>query len=384
MAETISHGLRTIAAWQREPLVATPTWPAAAPVVVTRRIPVLSVQPVEGAQVVTAGSTRQGYGRESADVRAIQPAETWPCQLRYQGFEQLLACAMGYMAKRLSGVLQPAALGSGVYRHLLEMDQGLSTVIPWTTADGFTGGELASPLYRVRRGTAAVDRQVSVWEHRSTMVSSLTIAATLERVTVTVGLVGYRRVRDSVVNTSAVLQQTTLMSSPNVLFRHGVLRLGAYSTSTPLGPGDILRPSTWQLTIDNHLGAGPGPRTGLYSEEYEKPGVSTLTLSLGLARYRNDTQFTRLLAGTLLMGDVKLTGPLIGSTGVHYQHNLYFPQCVLTDVASPVQGATVPGITHQATLLTPETQPASFPVPNHLGPLQIELINQESQHPLLD
>lgn len=384
MAEPAS-GLRTIAAWQREPLVATPTWPASAPVQVATMIPVRSIDPQEGVSMAFNETTAHGRGATSADILSIQPSETWTCPMRYEGFEQLWACALGYQARRLNAVAMPEALAPGIYRHLFEVDDGLSTALPWTLADGFTAGELATPLFRVRRGTAAVWRQVSVWELLSAMVDSVTFSASID-----VGMsaqwrfVGFQRRRDSVVNTIATLQALPANAAPNILKRHEIFRLAPQSLSTALQAGNRLRPRSWQLTINNNLTAAPGPRTWPYPEEYERSASPTLTLLLDFPRYTDDAAFQRLLGATPLMADLRLTGPAIRNTGYAYQCNLSFPQFHLREVTAPVQGPGVASYSHQALLEVPAQQPAGFVSTHHLGPVYAELVNTVAAHALLD
>lgn len=380
-----AYGYMTIAGWQREALVSTPTWPAVSPAQVTTAIPVRSIQVNEGVQLAFNEGTAQGYGPDCADIVALLPSEVWTCQMRYEGFEQLLACALGYQARRLGGLSLPFQLTPRVYRHLFEIDDALATAKPWTMDDGFAEHELERPLYRVRRGTAAVWRHVSVWELRSSMVRGLTLTGGLaEGVLAQFDLVGYERRRDSLTNTPAILRALPRNSVPNVLLRHGTLRLAPWSQATALQTADRLQYQSWQLTLNNQLQAAPGPRTGLHPEEYERSSPPQITLNLNLPRYWGDAAFQRLMAATPLMADLTMVGPEIGTTGYAYQLTLHFPRLYLTEVKADVQGTAPPPFTHQATLEVPPSQPAGFPTTHHLGPLQVELVNTVSRHALLD
>lgn len=379
-----SLGYRTIAGWRREALVGVPTWPAVAAAAVQTMVPVRSIQVQEGTAFAFNATTEHGRGPDSVDLLTVFPREAWQCQLRYQGFEQLLACTLGYQAKRLSNVLQPQSLATGVYRHIFEVDDTLSTVTPWTANDGFTAAELTPALSRVRRGTAAVWRQVSVWELLSAMVAKATIQATLtEGVLIDIDLVGHSRSRSSSINTVAIMQALAVNHSANVLFRHGVWRLAPWSATTALQSSDAFAVAGWSLEIDNHLTAVAGPRTGTAPEEYERADPPTITLELTLSRYQDDTAWTRLLGSTVLMGDAVFTGPSLGG-GYNAECTFAFPQFHLTDVTADVQGPA-PGMpTYRATMEVPRSAPAGFPATHHLGSLVIQLINGVSTHALLD
>lgn len=377
-------GYRTIAGWRREPLITGPTWPAAAASVVQTMIPVRAVRGNEGTMFAFNATTEHGRGPDSADLLTVFPGETWDCRLHYQGFEQMLACSLGYQAKRLNNVLQPQLLATGVYRHIFEVDDTLGTVTAWTENDGFTSAELGPALYRVRRGTAAVWRQVSVWETLSTMVNRLTLRGTVtDGVTAEFDLLGYTRSRTSVVNTASIMQALAVNHSANVLFRHGVWRMVPWSATTALQASDAFAVTEWSLEIDNHLTAVAGPRTGTAPEEYERAEPPTITLELTIPRYQEDSAWTRLLGSTVLMGDAVFMGPSLGG-GYNAECTFAFPQFHLTDVTADVQGPA-PGMpTYRATMEVPRSAPAGFPATHHLGSLVIQLINGVSTHALLD
>lgn len=382
----VSHGYRTIVGFRREPVPTGPLWPAAAASQVAVMIPVRSVQVSEGIAFVFNETTEHGRGPDSVDIREVLPRETWQCQMRYAGLEELWACTLGYQAKRLSGNLMPEVLVAGkVFRHLFEVDDVLSTAKAWSTDDGFTGGELATPKYRVRRGTAAVWRQVSVWELLSSMISKMTLTNTLQDgLLATFEMVAHTRSRASAVNTAAVLEALAVNANANVLLRHGTLRVAAFSTVTPLGAGDAVKHRDWQIALDNHLQAGPGPRTGTAPEEYERGSAPAVTFAVNLERYRADTDFQRLIGSTALMADIKYVGPAIPGTAYNHQLNIYLPRFHLTDVRSDVAGQQVPLYSHQAVMEVPRAAPAGFPVSHHFGPVIVELVNTVSTHALLD
>lgn len=357
-----SYGYATIAGWRREPVVSEPTWPAAAATPVRAVLPILSIQSSDGVSTVSTPTVLDQYGASSQEVIAIAPHETWTCQLRYEGFEQLWACALGFMsAGGASGI------GGGAVRHVYEIDSRLGSAEPWTGTSG---------PRRVRRGTAAVYRQVSVWEHISTMVNKLTVAATIAGARFTVELVGARLQRSGTVNTAEHMQALPVVSAPNVLLRHGAVKLGI---------GSLLEQdcSAWTLTLDNHLTSSTGPKTGLGPEEYERSAPPTVTLALTIARYQTDAWLAALAASTLLSASIQLTGGAIGGSGIPYQLGLYVPALALTSVDPPVSGPGLPTMQVNGTGLTPIAQPAGFPAVDHLSSLQVVVVSGESRHPLL-
>ena len=382
MAETTGIGIR--AGWQREAIVTSPTWPAAAAIAVTALLPILDVQPNDGVEKAETGSIETGLGPTGFDVLSVMPTATVSLKARYQGLEQLWACALGYMAKRIGATVLPETLAAGVYRHLFELDASLSTAAGWTLADGFqVGSELLVGQRRVRRGTYAVDYQVSVWEWLSSMIQAVTLQSEPGGTTLTVELAAYSLSRSSSVNTSATMLKLLPSTLPTLLFTDLVLRVGAYSTVTPLGSGDDVKCTSFTLRLENTLVAMPGPRTGTAPEEYEREGVPRATVTFVVPRHTADLWQTRWSANTLLMADAKFTSPTEIAPGQPYKLNVYLPSCRVTTGQLNTAGPRVASDTVALVGVVPTAAAAGFPTMVRLTPLAVECVSGTSAHPLL-
>lgn len=378
------RGLDLRAGFQREAVVTTSTWPVVAPAALTALLPLLDVQPDEGVQKRGSIGPVSGLGPTAFDVLNVTPRVTVPWKLRYEGFEQLVACALGHGAKRLNTVVMPESLGMGAYRHLYELDARLSTAEAWQAApDGFQDGELLAGQRKVRRGTLAVNFGISVWEWLSAMVQTLTMTVVPAGVTLAVDFVSHSLGRTSVVNTVATLAHLAPITAPPVNSAEMVCRVAPYSASVPLGSGDSVQVSSWSLKLENHLKATYGPRTGLAPEEYERDQPPTVTVTLTPPRHRTDAWQTRWRTVAPLMMDMKLTGPLMQPAGFPYACNVYLPTCQVMQAAPQMRGAGLPSDTVQLQGQVPTAPAAGFPTMQRSTPLAIELQNGVNQHALL-
>lgn len=381
----VSLGLDTQVGFTREQLVRTALWPSPAPVVVTQLLPILEGTLHDGVQTQLAETTASALGAGDLDVVGILPTAQVKLALRYGGLDALWACALGQEARRIGTTVMPQALGGVAYRHLYEVDAGLSTTQLWERqADGFIEMDgFDFTTRKVRRGTLSVHRTVSVWELLSCMVEQVTLAGTPQGVTCTVDLLPYSLSREPIRNTVATLAQAAPSTAPTVLFRDMVARMGPYSTSTPLVTTNEVGLAQWTLTLKNNLASGAGLRTGLFREEPERETVPTLTVGFDLARYSDDTAFTVWQTGAPFMLAFLFTGPQIQSTGQAYALNLYLPWAKLTQVAVPGPQQAPPKHAHAFVALVPPAPAAGFPGGSRQGPLMLETIGIESRHMLL-
>jgi len=383
VVETLGGKIR--AGWQREALVTTPTWPAAAPALVTALLPVTGLAPASGVVHAPVATVDQSYGLADVDITGILPTVGVEMQPVYQGLESLWACALGHMQKRIGGVVMPAALGGGAYRHFYEMDSALATsALTWNqTPDGFLPGDNLDPAQRkVRRGTLAADLQTSVWEWLSTMIAHMTLTVEPGNVTLSLLCQAHSVSEASAVNTAATLQASLPSSSPRILSSDCVWRIAPYSSVTPLGAADRVLCTSWSMTIENHLEAGPGPGTGNAPGEYERARVPEVSVTFTLPRHTLDIWQTRARAKTVLMADLRCTSERMISAGRPYQSTLYFPSLIVQanlDVPGPAPAAD----TVLCTGVRASTIPAGFPVLSRLAPLAVEIISPSSVHPLL-
>mgnify|MGYP001562613947 CR=1 FL=1 len=384
MAETLGIGLR--AGFKREAVVTTPTWPAASAASLTALLPVLTLSLNDGIDTAEHSGTSNSFGPLGVEIVSRQPTLTVTLPARYEGFEELWACALGYMAKRIGAVVMPELLATGVYRHLYECDAALDTTAIWATGDDgfvFAVSELLYGQRKVRRGTFALDMQVSVWEYLSSMVQALTLQASPDGVSLTVELVADSLSRVSSINTSATMLKLLPPTSPRLLFTDLVCRIGAQSASTPLGSGDVVTCTTWTLRLENDLVAAPGPRTGLSPGEYARGSLPQVIVSLELSRHTADLWQTRWDAATALMADFVFTSTREVAAGQPYRLRCYLPRCHVVDASLDLRGAHLPADTITLTGVAPSIASAGFPTMRHLTPLAIEVVSGISQHPLL-
>lgn len=382
MAETIGLNLR--AGFVREAIVTTATWPAATSAALTALLPLLDVRLNDGVETEPHDGASSGLGPEALVVTSVTPTASLSVKARYEGFEALWACALGYMAKRIGTTVMPELLATGVYRHLLEIDARLSTAEAWDgDADGFLSGELSANQRKVRRGTFAVDMQVSVWELLSGMVQSLTLAAEPGGVTLAMELAAYSLGRSSAVNTSATMLKLLPPTAPTVLFTDLAWRVAPHSTTTPLASGDAVQCTSWSLRLDNRLESSPGPRTGTAPEEYERTGPPTIDVSFVAPRHTADTWQTRWGAGTVLMADAKFTSAQEVAAGQPYKLNLYLPSCQVEQAILGTSGPLVPPDTITLRAVIPTAAAAGFPAMKKSTTLAVEVVSGSSAHPLL-
>ena len=368
MSESISLGSDTRLGWRREALVSTPTWPAAAPAQILRLLPLLSGQLNEGVHKQLVTSTASGLGYTDADLVDISPSADVTFQLQYC-VEPLLAAALGHMAPTL-----PEELAPGVYRHIYEIDPQLGTAIAW---------ESPGSGQKVRRGTLAADRGVSVFEERSTMVHQISFAGKREGVTWSVALLGYDVAHDSVVNTPATLAAAQWPQAADVLLWDLTCRIAPFSASVPLDEGDTIGVESWSVTLQNNLAASPGPRTGLHPEEFERHAVPLVGATLLFPHYAEDTYALGWQANTEYMLAFLHTGPAIGSSGYNFQYNLYVPRCTVIEGNPAGLSAAPPTNPVAFNALVPVDAAADFPTTESLSPLIVELVGTEPNHPLL-
>lgn len=383
MPTTLGYAIR--AAFQREALISTPTWPSASAAACTALLPLLDAQVGDGVNKTGAYTQDSGFGPIGYDLTGIVPAITLPLQMRYQGLEQLWACALGFMAGRISGTLMPQTLATGAYRHLYELDDHLSALWPWMYNDGWqfqSPAEITWGARKVRRGTVALDLQSEVWELKSAMVNAWTLAANPQGVTLTLELLAHSLSRSGTVNTSATLTALAPNVSPRLRFDALTFRIAPFSSSVALNSGDALAVSAWALRVENKLQAGFGPMSGLAPEEFERSQAVQVTLTFVVPRHTAATWQTRWTANTRLMADAKWTGPAIGATGQNYQCNVYLPSLQVSNAQLGINGAALPPDTVQCLGIVPTVAAAGFPAMNNLIPLAVECVSGTSTHSL--
>ena len=369
---TLAIGTQTLAGFAHESATDGQQWPAASPARIRHIWPILSAEFDPGVQHVPVVSRATAFGPHALDVVAKAPSVRIGFRWRYEGLEDLLAIALGYMPAAF-----PEALGAGAYRHRYEISADLASA-PWPAADG---QPLTTRL--VRRGTFAAWRQVSVWELLSGMVQSLALTSDGERVQGEVALVGDSLTRTSAVNTVTTLQALPPYGWPLLSVRHGRLRLGPRSATVALTAEHDVCYRTLEVRLENNLVASAGPRTRLAPEEYTRTAPPMLTLTFELPRYASDAWLDAWGADTPLMGDVVFTGPPVGGTAEPYHLAWSLPALRLTDVRpSPVQ-VGLPSVQHVLQAEVPDAPAAGMVGTTLGGPVGVEVVSGVAAHPLL-
>lgn len=376
-------GIKQRGGFQREAIVAVGTWPATSAAGLTALLPLLPTPGNDGIQKAGGVTTNAALATDTFDVLQKTPSAEPPLVARYEGLEQLWACALGHMPKRIGSTVMPETLAAGAYRHLYEVDTRLGSLDMWTLGDGFQiGTELLIGQRKVRRGTLALDDQVSVREWLSCMVQGITLQADPGGVTLTTDFVAYALSRSSSVNTAATMALLPPNTSPRLNFAHCVVRLDTFSASVALSGADEQACGSVALRIDNNLVTATGPLMGTSPEEYERERPAIVTLTLALPRHTVDTWLAAWGNNPTLMADVKFTGPLIGATGFAYQCNLYFQSLKITN-AQLLPGFGPLSETVQLVGVTPTAAAAGMPTMHRLTPCAVELVSGVSAHALL-
>jgi hypothetical protein len=369
---SLSIGTQTLAGFAHESATDGWQWPALVPALVREIWPILTAEFDPGVQQAPVVTRAHALGPRALDVVSKAPSVRVAFRWRYQGLEALLGCALGYMPAAF-----PQPLGSGAYRHLYELSADLASET-WPDMDGQpTGTRL------VRRGTFAAWRQVSVWQVLSGMVQSLALASDGERVQGEVTLLGESLSRLSAVNTPLTLQALPPCGWPLVSVRHGRLRLGPRSATSPLTADHDVCYRTMEVRLENNLAARAGPRTALAPEEYTRTAPPTLTLTFELPRYDSDMWLETWDLTSPLMGDVSYVGPHIGASLDVYRLTWHFPALRLTDVRPSPVALGLPRVTHVLQAEVPDAPAAGMAATTLGGPVGVEVVCGVASHPLL-
>jgi hypothetical protein len=365
---SLAIGWQTLAGLAHEAAEDNEEWPSPQPARVRALFPILGATYSPGVQQTHVVTRAQALAPTALDTVQIAPGLTLNARWRYQGFETVLACGLGYMAPEY-----PQALSGGAYRHLYEVATDLSRE-PW---------DAVSPTTSLhQRLTCALWRQVSVWELWSSLVTSLTLTSA-DVVTGALALQGYALSRQSTVNTVQRMHQLTPGAWPLVSARQAALRLGPYSATTPLTEADTVCYSRLTLAVANPLRTTFGPRTGLHPEEYVRETAPQVTLHVELPRYASDQWLERWDMQTPLMAQWRCTGGLIGSSGQAYQLCCSLPLLRTTNAVPGPVAVGLPGLTLDAIALVPDMPAAGMPGGSRPGPLLVEVVSGEAAHPLL-
>lgn len=376
--------------YRREAVVYAPTWPGTA-IAVNKLLPVLPGTDLDEVPQLEPDQSLDGKASTRAhDLVGWTVGGRRPARLQYEGLEELWLAALGYMPFRKggspSGVTMPELIAAGVSKHLFEIgdnpeDEGwLAGEGGWKAGDPLTAGQI-----KVRRLTLAEDEQVAVSEYRSIRIARLSLRIQVTGVSLEVETVGYDRNLASAVNTAGVIGALSLNAAPYALFSQLAVRLGAFSTGTPLGSGDVIKIDEAEITLENNLVRDQRDSvTALRIVEPVRSGKLSVHVRLHLPRFTALTHRDRLAALTIGMADLKFTGGTIPGTAQTYQCNVYLPRLVPSAAPVPVAdaGPLMQTLEFEGQAVT-GAAPAGFPSNEKNGPFMIETQNGNSAHALL-
>jgi hypothetical protein len=368
----LSRGVLTIAGFAHESGSNGSQWPAASAAQVSERLPLLDATFEPGVQQTPVVTRAASVGPAALDLAIRLPSVRLRFRWRYQGLEALLACALGYMPATL-----PEVLGPGVYRHLYELSPDLASE-PWPSVDA------QPPTARlVRRGTLAVDRQVSIWELVSGMVQTLILSSDGPVMTGEVVLVGARLRQRGTVNTRSMLRALPAVAWPTLLTHQSTLWLGEQSSSRALSAADAMCYTSLEMRLENQLEGAGSRRTDLEPEEYIRRSPPELTLTVTIPRYAVDTWLDAWGNQASMMAQLTFRGPLIGASATPYQQTWHLPSLAWSAVTPGPVAPGLPQVQHVLVGTAWPQQMAGMPALTHAGPLGLELLCGVAAHPLL-
>ena len=338
-------------------------------------LPLLSenVRDVPVTQEIARVQPRSGVSART--LRAVRVDGPMSLLAVYDGLEAVWAWALGLQH---SG--RPTELASGAYQHLYELDP-LAHSHAWPFG-AFNAGDVDFNQQLVRRATLAVERTVSVWEHLSTMVRSLTVYASPNRVSLALNLVGHSTDRASATNTTAGLAALSEPDWQVIEFHQLEARLAPVSAETALDGDDAISLTSLRLDVSHHLKTRQRRDTGLYIGEPRRDQLPAVFGSLTAPYYDSDTLVGWARAQTVLMAELRFTGPEIAATGYNYQLCFWLPALQLEAAEAGTQGAADREQNLNFRASVSETAPAGFPSVGVPGPLYVELVSADEINPL--
>lgn len=316
------------------PVITYPQTPGAADLAATHMLP-FDAESMGKAIERSQDVALVGAGRpEPTDIIKMTPAGSVGGSLRYQGWERLMLCAMGYENPQDS----PVQLGvTSAYAHLFELDDTLQDET-WRAneLDGYTPTSTYDK--KVRRGMLGLAKQVNDWVWQSVMVNKMTLSGNNDEVKINFDLAGYDLVKGAYNSANWTLP---VGSTAQSLFQQAEVKIGPYGGGA--GAMTIYEPSSFELVLDNKLKtddftteSGPNIIQPVRSDfrevsfKIEFPRYYTL-LDLFQSLFDLDTEH---------MISIVLTGPQIGSTGYYYQWSFFLPLVVPKDIGQmPIAGS---------------------------------------------
>jgi hypothetical protein len=374
-------GFLTKAAIRREALVATPTWPGAAPAAADVLLPMLSHDVDERAAWSSHARLSPAVGRQAGTQRARRVTGPMSLEATYNGLAVLWALALGRQAYRIGGTDNPETLAAGAYQHTLEIDPAHHSHA-WELGCGVELGDGVDVGQQLaRRCTLAIDHQVSCWEFLSGMVNTFALSASPTDCTIEITWRGHSL--DQASGTNGDLDAVTQPDWVPIQFHELEFRIGAYSDSAALDGDDAIAITEFRLEIDNHLEMRQTEASGLYPGEPKRTEPVTITGGFVAPRYEADTLKAWARANTALMASAVFTGPQIAATGEFYELAIWLPTITLTISNMDTGSADMQRQAFSFEATSPSAAAAGMPsVQDDESPLIVQVTDEDSTKPL--
>jgi len=313
------------------PAIAYPEVPGAADLAATHMIPFSSesmtkpVESLKNVSLVGAGAQLPADRIKETVVGGVEG------QLAYQGWERLMAIAMGFEPPDDS----PATLAAGAYAHLFECDYDLQDMAWVATEDRAVNGWGATDR-KVRRGQIGFCKQVTDWVFNSVMVNKVTISGNPSEIKIAFELIGYDLYRGAYNSANWTLPAG---STALALFSQLVAKVGERAGGA--GALTTFAPSSFEISINNNLkGDDQTTTSGVHIVQPVRAGMQEIAFKLEFPRYNSDLTS---LAGwaelnTELAASLVFTGPQIAVTGFYHTWELYMSSVRAKIPASPING----------------------------------------------
>jgi hypothetical protein len=203
----------------------------------------------------------------------------------------------------------PTAEKYNAAAHIFEGDETVQDM-PWDGKDGRDAGFAATDR-KVRRGQFGIDKQVEDYVFGSSFVGKLTLAGNPAEITLTLDLAPYKQYRGSYNSASWTLASG---SAAQVLFQQLEVKFGTRGGGA--AALTVIRPSSFELTIDNKLKVDDQTtESGLQFEQPVRDGSREVKVKFEFPRYSSDTYPTVFDVDTEMALQMEFTGPIIPSTG---------------------------------------------------------------------
>lgn len=369
----------------REATTFSRVWPSASPGTVLQLLPIVneSVNEALDQQMLVQKDTRSTPNIAKLIRQSV--SGTFAVNMQYEGLEFLITAALGHQANRINGVLMPEDIDSGVvFRHLIELDQDLTSA-GWTAGEGFIAG--ASPIgdnlvagqRKMRRFTYAILKGATVWEALSCMIPNFTMSFAPQGVTASAGVVGHSVNLEGTVNANI----SNLDCDINrVLFQDTKFFVKEADASELVDPDDLLTISGFEFSVANNLQAINTKDTGVRIEEPQRGGPAVVTGSFAVPQFQDLVLQKIYHANGFARMKLESEGTIIPGSTERFRLRVWFPLVQFTGSAVAVTG---PGkITQNYSFMAFPGVAPGFPASSFNGPVMIELVNTNGEHPLLD